>query len=127
MATLEERVQALEREHAELKDKIELQTITIGALVTKATLERLNEKYDKLFDSLMAHDKLTNTQLAELRNQQTELDGKIVGAQTEMRQLFKDVETRLVITATKDDLSAMDARFDQILTLLNTLTPKSDQ
>ena len=45
MATIEERLARIEQEHAALKEKIELQTIAIGALVTKATLERLNEKY----------------------------------------------------------------------------------
>jgi chromosome segregation ATPase len=94
MPTIEERLQALEQEHAELKKTIELQTIAIGALVTKTTLERLNEKYDKIFDALMAHDELTNRQLAELRGQHIELDGKIVGLQTEMRQRFNEQDNK---------------------------------
>jgi hypothetical protein len=93
MPTVEERLQALEQEHAELKKTIELQTIAIGALVNKATLEKLNEKYDRLFETLIAHDRFTNEQLAELRKQQIEEDGKIVGLQTEMRQRFNTVET----------------------------------
>lgn len=44
MPTIEERLQTLEQEHAALKKTIELQTIAIGALVNKATLEKLNEK-----------------------------------------------------------------------------------
>ena len=43
MATIEERLARVEHEHAALKEKIELQTIAIGALVTKGRLERLNE------------------------------------------------------------------------------------
>jgi hypothetical protein len=89
MATLEERVQALEQENAELKQKIELHTIAIGGLVNKAMLEAISEKNDKIFKALTDHDKFTNTQLAELREKvEVEIEGKIVGMQTEMRQGF---------------------------------------
>lgn len=94
MPNIEERLQALEDEHVTIKKTLELQTIAIGALVNKATLEKLNEKYDKIFDVLMAHDRFTNEQLAELRNQQTELDGKIVGLQTETHLRFTEVNQR---------------------------------
>jgi hypothetical protein len=100
MSTLEERVQALEQEHADLKKTIELQTIAIGALVNKATLERLNEKYDKIFDVLINHDRLTNERLGGMQNQIIELDnkldGKIVGLQTEMRQHFIETDGKVV-------------------------------
>jgi hypothetical protein len=76
------------------KKTIELQTIAIGALVNKAMLERLNEKYDKLFESLINHDQFTNQQLTELRGQLIEIDGKIVDQQTEMRQSFATVNNR---------------------------------
>ena len=125
MATIEERLARIEQEHAALKEKIELQTIAIGALVTKATLERLNEKYEKLFDALMAHDRFTNTQLAELRNQQIEEDGKIVGLQTEMRQSFDTVNARFDAMDARFDVQ--DKKFDQIMLVLNTLAPKPDQ
>jgi|SRR5579883_2776450 len=95
MPSLEERVQALEQKHAELEKTIELQTIAIGALVNKATLERLNERYDKLFEALINHDEFTNKQLTELRGQLIELGGKIIGQQTEMRQRFDAVDRRL--------------------------------
>lgn len=95
MPTIEERLQAIEREHAELKKTLELQTIAIGALVNKTTLERLKEQYDKLFDTLIAHDHFTNQQLAELRAQLLEQDGKIVGLQTEMRQRSASLETEM--------------------------------
>jgi chromosome segregation ATPase len=95
MPTIEERLQTLEQEHTTLKKTIELQTIAIGALVNKAALEKLNEKYDKIFDALMAHNQLTNEQLAELRRQQIEEDGKIVGLQTEMRQRFNEQDSKI--------------------------------
>lgn len=95
MPTIEERLQALEQEHTELKKTIELQTIAIGALVNKATLEKLNEKYDKIFEALIAHDRFTNEQLAELRTQHIEADGKIVGLQTEMRQRFTEQDNKI--------------------------------
>lgn len=107
---------------AELKEKIELQTIAIGALVNKATLERLNEKYDKLFDALITHDRLTNEQLVELRTQQMKLDGKLVGAQAEMRQGFEAVNARFeqqdsriagVQAEMQQGFEAVNARFEE--------------
>src|SRR2546430_3842100 len=94
MATIEERLARIEHEHAILKEKIELQTIAIGALVTKATLGSLNEKYDKLFEVLTSHNRLTNERLGDLQTQVIDLDGKIVGMQTEMRQGFDAVNAR---------------------------------
>lgn len=112
MASIEERLTALENQHAELREKMELQTIAIGALVNKATLERLNEKYDKLFDVLITHDRLTNEQLAELRTQQLKLDGKLVGVQTEMRQGFEAVNARF---------EEQDKRLDEHTALLTQI------
>lgn len=54
MATIKERLAAVEHDHAELKQKVELQTIAIGALVSKPMLERLNKKNDAIFNALMA-------------------------------------------------------------------------
>lgn len=143
MATIEERLTLIEHEHAklkndnvELKKTIELQTIAIGALVNKAALERLNEKYDKIFDALMAHDRFTNEQLAEFRGQQIALDGKITGLQTEMRQRFEQQDIAINARFEAQDrrfdtqdrrFDAQDKKLDQILLLLNTLAPKPDQ
>ena len=122
MASIEERLTALENQHAELREKMELQTIAIGALVTKATLERLNEKYDKLFEALIAHDRFTNEQLAELRTQQLKLEGKLVGVQTEMRQGFETVNARFeqqdsriagVQTEMRQGFEVVNARFEE--------------
>jgi hypothetical protein len=95
MASIEKRVQTLEQEHTEFKKTIELHTAAISALVNKTTLEMLNEKYDKIFEALIAHDRLTNEQLAELRTQQIEEDGKIVGLQTETRQRFAEQDGKI--------------------------------
>jgi Tfp pilus assembly protein PilO len=116
MATLEERIQALEQEHTELKKTIELQTMAIGALVNKATLEKLNEKYDKLFQTLITHDGFNNEQLSELRNEATELDGKIVGLQTEMHKRFNDQDGKIVGLQTE-----MRQQFSQIQTTLTQI------
>lgn len=128
METFEERLTALEREHTdlkhdneELKQKMELQTIAIGGLVNKAMLERINEKNDKIFQALISHDEFTNHQLSELRERvEVQVEGKIAGLQTEMRQSFETV-------ATKDDLSAVNARLDQIMLALAALAPKPEQ
>ena len=102
MPTIEERLQTLEQEHTELKRSnaelqkaVELMNIALGALVNKATLEKINEQNNKLFDNLMRHDQFTNQQLAELRGQFTELDGKVVGLQKEMRQRFTEQDNKI--------------------------------
>ncbi|HEU5227289.1 MAG TPA: hypothetical protein VFU49_05700 [Ktedonobacteraceae bacterium] len=102
MPTIEERLQTLEQEHTELKRSntelqkaVELMNIALGALVNKATLEKVNEQNNKIFDTLIRHDQFTNQQLAELRGQFTELDGKVVGLQTEMRQRFTEQDSKI--------------------------------
>lgn len=117
MSTIEERLQTLEQEHTNLKKTIELQTIAIGALVNKAALERLNERYDKILDALLTHDNLTNERLGDMQGQIIELDGKIVGVQTEMRQRFNEQDSKVGI------------RFDHIEILLAQILerlPKSE-
>ena len=96
MATLEERMARVEHditrvdhENAELKRAVDLMNTALGALVNKSSLEKINEQNSKTFDTLIRHDQFTNQQLAELRGQLTEQDGKIVGMQTEMRQRFE--------------------------------------
>lgn len=134
MATMEERLAFIEQEHAELKNTntelkktVELQTIAIGALVNKAMLERLNEKNDKLFDALIAHDSFTNTQLHEVRDYLSDLDGKIVGVQTEVRQRFEQQEAVINnrfeqqdqrMTELRADVTSQGQKIDQILLLL---------
>ena len=115
MATLEERIAYVEREmvrvgheNAELKRSVELLNTALGALVNKATLEKINEQNDKIFGTLTRHDQFTNHQLAELRGQLIEQDGKIVGLQTEMRQRFEQQGGQIVGLQTE-----MRQRFEQ--------------
>lgn len=116
MATVEERLTAIEHKYVdlkhdndELKKNVELHTIAIGALVNKGTLEKINEQNGKIFDALIAHDQITNMQLAELREGEAKLDGKVVGMQTEMRQRFEQVEGKVVGIQTE-----MRQRFEQV-------------
>ena len=133
MATLEERVQALEQEHAELKKAIELQTVAIGALVGKTTLEKLIEQYEKLFDTLIVHDRLTSERLGHLQTQVIELDGKMTGLQVETRQGFTALDGKIVGLQTEmrhrfeQQNTAMNARFDQMTLLLNALGSQPEQ
>jgi SMC interacting uncharacterized protein involved in chromosome segregation len=120
VATIEERLQALEREHeqlqtlkrehSELKKTIELQTIAIRALVSKeafeklqntveeiqATAEKSQEQNGKLFDVLNNHNIFTNERFGDIQTQLVELDGKIIGQQTEMRQHFSEQDGKIV-------------------------------
>jgi len=90
MPTIEERVQALEQEVAARKKAEELLTIAVRALVTKEAFEQLREQNDKLFGVLNTHNIFTNGRLADIQNPTIELDGKIVGQQTETRQGFTE-------------------------------------
>jgi chromosome segregation ATPase len=106
MATLEERVQALEQENTARKKTEELLTITVRALVSKEAFEKLQETLQeaqeqngKLFNVLINQGVTINNritdQYTELDGKITGLDGKITGLQTEMRQRFTTVETSL--------------------------------
>lgn len=113
MATIKERVQALEKENTELKQKIELHTIAIGGLINKAALEALNEKNDKIFKALQDHDQYTNAEIADLRAKiEDDIEGKIVGMQTEMRQSFTKADDRL--DRVDDRLDRVDNRLDRV-------------
>lgn len=143
MATIEERLQALEREHerlqvleqehTQLKKTIELQTIAIRALVSKEafeklqdTVEKIQEQNGKTFDALIVHDRLTNerlgdiqTQLIEQDNKIVELDGKVVGLQTEMRQRFNGQDSKIAGLERRFDQT--DIRLDRLETLLTRI------
>jgi hypothetical protein len=102
MATLEERVQALEQENAARKKTEELLTIAVHALISKEAFEKLQdtveqsqEQNGKLFDVLNNHNVLTNERLGDIQSQIVELDGKVVGLQTEMRQRFSEQDNKV--------------------------------
>lgn len=125
MASIEERLTALEQENAALKKSDELQTIALRALVTKDAFEALRETNNKIFDALLSHDHLTNERLGDLQTQVIELDGKSVGLQTEMRQRFEQQDQHFADV--RGELTIQGQKLDQVLRLLNTLTPKSEQ
>ena len=94
MATIEERLQALEQESAAHKQTEEMLTIAVRALVSKASFETLQETIEasqeqngKLFNVLINQNTLHNERL-------TELDGKITGLQTEMRLRFTEQDSK---------------------------------
>jgi hypothetical protein len=116
MPTIEERLQALEREHqilerehqtleqqhVELRKTIELQTIAIRALVAKEAFEKLQEtmkesqeQNGKLFNVLINQGALHNERMTDLQGQIINLDGKTTGLQTEMRQRFTEQDGKI--------------------------------
>lgn len=102
MATIEERLQALEQENAARKKAEELLTIAVRALVSKEAFEKLQETVEasqgqngKLFNVLINQSALHNERMTNLRGQIIDLDGKVVGPQTEMHQHFTGIETTL--------------------------------
>jgi uncharacterized protein YydD (DUF2326 family) len=125
MATLEERVQALEQEITARKKAEELLTIAVRALVSKEAFEKLQdtveksqEQNNKIFDALNSHNTLTNERLGDIQNQIIELDGKIVGQQTETRQRLARIEATqqehtATLTEQKNLLTAILARLPE--------------
>ncbi len=110
MATIEERVQALEQEIVARKKAEELLTIAVRALVSKEafeklqdtveklqdTIEKSQEQNGKLFDIINIHNAFINQQFAELREKvEVQVEGKIVGMQTEMRQRFAEQDGKI--------------------------------
>jgi hypothetical protein len=132
MASIEERLTALEQENAALKKSVELQMIALRALVTKEAFEAMRETINKIFDVLMSHDQLTNERLGDLQTQVIELDGKIVGLQTEMRQRFEQQDEKIVgldgkIVGLDGKVVGLQTRYDQqeklLLQILDRLPP----
>ena len=130
MPTVEKRLQVLEqenaarkRENAARKKAEELLTITVHALVSKEAFEQLREQHGKLFDVLNTHNISTNGRLADLQNQVTELDGKIVGQQTEMRQRFAELDGKIVglQTETRQRFTEMDGKITGLQTTVTGL------
>ena len=132
MPSLEERVQALEKELAERKRGEEMLTIAVHALVSKEAFEKLQETVEefreqsgKLFNILINQNDLHNHRLGDLQNQITDLDnkldGKIIGQQTETRQRFDAVNARLEQqqTETRQRFDAVNTRFETLEQSIN--------
>jgi peptidoglycan hydrolase CwlO-like protein len=105
MATIEERVQALEQEIAARKQAEEMLTIAVRALVSKEAFEKLQETIEesqaqngKLFNVLinqgtLHNERMTNLQgqIIDLQGQIIDLDGNVKRLQTEMRETRGDI------------------------------------
>jgi len=137
MATIEERVQALEQEIVARKKAEELLTIAVRALVSKEafeklqdtveklqdTIEKSQEQNGKLFDALNIHNIITNERLGDIQAQLIALDGKTVGLQTEMRQRFAEQDGKITtldgkITGVQATQTEQTALLQQILARL---------
>jgi predicted RNase H-like nuclease (RuvC/YqgF family) len=113
MPTIEERLQALEKEVAERKHSEEMLTIAVRALVSKEAFEKLQETVEqfqeqsgKLFNVIINQNALHNERLTNLQGQVidleskldgkvTVLDNKITGLQTEMGQRFAEQDHKI--------------------------------
>ena len=98
MATIEERVQALELEIAARKQAEEMLTIAVRALVSKEAFEKLQETMEesqaqngKLFNVLINQGTLHNERMTNLQGQIIDLDGNVKRLQTEMHETRGDI------------------------------------
>ena len=99
MATLEERVQALEQEIDARKQAEEMLTIAVRALVSKEAFEKLQETIEasqeqngRLFNVLINQGTLHNERMTNLQGQIIDLDGNVKGLQTDVKGLQTDVK-----------------------------------
>ena len=99
MATIEERVQALEQEIAARKQAEEMLTIAVRALVSKEAFEKLQETIEasqeqngRLFNVLINQGSLHNERMTNLQGQIIDLDGNVKGLQTDVKGLQTDVK-----------------------------------
>jgi hypothetical protein len=118
MPTIEERIQALEQENAARKKSEELLTIAVRALVSKEAFEKLQEQNGKLFDVLNSHNTFTNERLGDIQSQLIELNGKIVGQQTETRQHITGLDGK--ITGLQTEIRQRFTEQDGKITRLQT-------
>jgi chromosome segregation ATPase len=99
MATIEERVQALEQEIAVRKQTEEMLTIAVRALVSKEAFEKLQETLEesqeqngRLFNVLINQGTLHNERMTHLQGQIIDLDGNVNKLQTDVKGLQTDVK-----------------------------------
>ena len=134
MPTIEERLQALEKEVAERKHSEEMLTIAVRALVSKEAFEKLQETVEqfqeqngKLFNVIINQNALHNERLTNLQGQVIDLDSKldgkvtvldtkITGLQTEMRQGFAEIDQHFI------ELDQRFTRLDSAIAGLQTET-----
>jgi phage shock protein A len=107
LATIEERVQALEQEIAARKQAEEMLTIAVRALVSKEAFEKLQETIEesqaqngKLFNVLINQGTLHNERLTNLQGQIIDLDGNDKRLQTEMRETRGEITDLKAIAQT---------------------------
>jgi predicted nucleic acid-binding Zn-ribbon protein len=100
MATLEERVRALEQEVAARKHTEEMLTIAVHALVSKEAFEHLQEtikesqeQNGKLFNVLINQNTTTNNRIVDLQDQIIDLDSKLDGKVTVLNSKIAEIQT----------------------------------
>jgi len=126
MATIEERVQALEQEIAARKQAEEMLTIAVRALVSKEAFEKLQETLDesqeqngRLFNVLINQGTLHNERMTNLQGQIIDLDGNIKRLQTDAKGLQNDVKgLQNDMRETRGDMTDLKSIAQQILTRL---------
>jgi DNA repair exonuclease SbcCD ATPase subunit len=117
MATLEERIQALEREHerlqtleqehTQLKKTIELQTIAIRALVSKESFEKLQDTVGRI----------------ETAQESLKLDFE----RQEKRINRFEKQTNDQLTAIKEDTTTLKEQLALVVTMLRRVLPPEEQ
>jgi phage shock protein A len=126
MATLEERVQALEQEIATRKHAEEMLTIAVRALVSKEAFEKLQETVEasqeqngRLFNVLINQGALHNERMTNLQGQIIDLDGNVKGLQTDVKGLQTDVKgLQAEMRETRGDMTDLKSLAQQILARL---------
>lgn len=134
MATIEERLQALEQENAARKKTEELLTIAVRALVSKEAFEKMqesveklqntveesHEQYGKLFNVIINQNTLHNERLGDLQGQIIDLDSKLDGKVTVLNSKITGLDNKVteLQTTTTEFQTETRQRFTGIETAL---------
>lgn len=130
MPTIEERLQALEKEVAERRHSEEMLTIAVRALVSKEAFEALQEtikesqeQNGKLFNVIINQNALHNERLGDLQGQIIDLESKLDGKVTVLDSKITGLDSRVMElqTTTTELQTEMRQSFTEHTTLLNQI------
>jgi flagellar capping protein FliD len=114
MATIEERLQALEQEHTQLKKTIELQTIAIRALVSKEAFEKLQDTVEKI-----------KTSQESLKLDFEHQEKRIIHFERQTNDQFTNINDRL--TNVQADTTTLKEQLALVVTMLRRVLPPEEQ
>jgi hypothetical protein len=136
MATLEERLDALEHENATQKKGEELLTVLARAFVSREALQTLQDtvarsqrRNEKLLNALNDQNALAHERLEDLQIHSLKLEKKIGALQTEARQSLTTLQTEIRRQSSEQDgkIIGLQTETRQRFTALETMLTRTPE